>query len=123
MRQFLSRLMAFLSRTFGALVLSLAASFFTHLEGGPARADENPLPLLPGLEEAVEFWKVVFTRYGASEVIFHDTLQPMKIYQVMEVRENNASRRWLDGQRERIRREHGLAAGGKRGRGGRGGGK
>src|SRR3989338_1001731 len=120
MRQFLSRLMAFLSRTFGALVLSLAASFFTPLEGGPARADENPLPLLPGLEEAVEFWKVVFTRYGASELIFHVPLQPMKIYQVVEAGENNASRRWLEQQREKIRRGGGAAGGGKRGGGGGG---
>src|SRR3989338_9232141 len=113
MRQFLSRLMAFLSRTFGALVLS-------PLEGGPARADKNPLPLLPGLEEAVEFWKVVFTRYGASELIFHDPLQPMKIYQVVEAGENNASRRWLEKERERIRRGGGAAGGGKRGGGGGG---
>lgn len=112
--------MTFLSRTFGALALSLAASFFTPLEGGPARADENPLPLLPGLEEAVEFWKVVFTRYGASEVIFHDTLQPMKIYQVTEVGENNAPRRWLEKERERIGREQGLPANEKRVRSQRG---
>lgn len=112
--------MNFLSRTFGALILSLAASLFTHLESAPARADENPLPLLPGLEEAVEFWKVVFTRYGASEIIFHDILQPMKIYQVMEVGENNASRRWLEKERERIGREQGLPANEKRVRGQRG---
>ena len=112
--------MAFLSRTFGALVLSLAASFFTPLEGGHARADENPLPLLPGLEEAVEFWKVVFTRYGASELIFHDPLQPMKIYQVVEPGENNASRRWLEKERERIGREQGLPANEKRVRSQRG---
>ncbi len=112
--------MVFLLRTSGALVIFLAAALSTPFEGGPARADENPLPLPPGLEEAVEFWKVVFTRYGASELIFHDTLQPMKIYQVMEVGENNASRRWIEKERERIRQEQGLPADEKRVRGQRG---
>ena len=49
--------------------------FFCLLAGlSPVSAaeQENPFPLLPGLENAVEFWKLVFTRYGANEVIFHD---------------------------------------------------
>jgi len=37
-----------------------------------APAQEDPFPVLPGLENAVEFWRLVFTRYGTGEVIFHD---------------------------------------------------
>jgi membrane-bound lytic murein transglycosylase D len=89
--------------------------------GSPqAGAQENPLPLLPGLEEAVEFWKVVFARYGASELIFHDPLRPMKIYKVVEVAENGVTRRWIKEEGEKILREHGLAVDDKRVRAQRG---
>lgn len=73
-----------------------------------ARASETPLPLLPGLEEAVEFWKIVFTRHGASELIFHDRLEPTKIYKVLEVGENNPARRVIEEERGKILREYNL---------------
>src|ERR1044072_1511042 len=46
---------------------------------------ENPLPVLPGLENAVEFWKQVFTRYGANDVIFHARQAPCTGYKVVSI--------------------------------------
>ncbi|MBI2350608.1 MAG: hypothetical protein HYV00_03855, partial [Deltaproteobacteria bacterium] len=77
--------MIFLSRLLTLLLLSLLVSSPIQLRIREASANEEPLPLLPGLEEAVEFWKIVFTRHGASELIFHDRLGPMKIFKVLEV--------------------------------------
>jgi membrane-bound lytic murein transglycosylase D len=96
------------------LVLLLIVFLSTFLVSKKGYADDTPLPLLPGLEEAVEFWRLVFTRYRGSEVIFHDTLEPMKIYKVQEVGENNVSRRVIDEEIEKIMKEHGLGADEKR---------
>lgn len=86
------------------LLISLPAPLNTRA----ASADESQLPLLPGLEEAVAFWKMVFTRYGGSELIFHDTLEPTKIYKVMEVGESSLARRLIDEERKNVSRENGL---------------
>lgn len=84
-----------------------------HAAGG-REAGEPPFPLLPGLEELVEFWKLVFTRYGASELIFHDPLEAQKIYKVVEVGENREARRLMEEERKKILREHGFGEGEKR---------
>lgn len=73
-----------------------------------ARADESLFPVFPDLEKAVEFWRVVFTRYSTSELVFHDPLEPMKIYKVVEVGEDRKSRRFIDEERKKILTEHGL---------------
>ena len=44
-----------------ALIFFLATTTFQR-----ALAAEAVFPLLPGLEGAVEFWKQIFTRYGAT---------------------------------------------------------
>src|SRR5258706_679527 len=67
-----------------------------------AQAQDNPVPLLPGLENAVEFWKQVFTRYGASDVIFHDRQEPLKIYKVVYIEEGPAARKAIKEEIERI---------------------
>jgi hypothetical protein len=33
---------------------------------------ESVFPVLPGLEDAVKFWKQIFTRFGSNEVVFFD---------------------------------------------------
>ncbi len=75
---------------------------------GPAQAQENPLPMLPGLENAVEFWKQVFTRYGSSDVIFHDRQEPLKIYEVLTIDEKAAARKTIKTEIERIAVEQGV---------------
>ncbi|MBI4487473.1 MAG: transglycosylase SLT domain-containing protein [Deltaproteobacteria bacterium] len=77
-------------------------------QAGARQAGGTPFPLFPGLEESVEFWKLVFTRYSISEVIFHDPLEATKIYKVLEVGESRAARRLIEAEREKIMREHGL---------------
>ncbi len=99
--------MIFCRLPLAALFLALFIGLPT-LGGGVVSAEEEPLPLLPGLEDSVEFWKLVFTRYGAGEVIFHDPLEPMKIYKVVEAGESNAGRRLIEEERTKILQEYGF---------------
>ena len=75
---------------------------------GPVLADDDPFPILPGLESAVEFWKLVFTRYGVSEVIFHDPQEPLKIYKVVNIDDDGDARRLIKEEIERILQAEGL---------------
>lgn len=106
--------MIFLSRFLGLLFLVAFFSLSSHFTGGQARANENPLPLLPGLEQAVEFWKIIFTRYSGSELIFHDALEPMTIYKVLKVGENSPASRLIEEERGKILLENGLGGDEKR---------
>jgi len=73
-----------------------------------ALAGEDPFPLLPGLESSVEFWKLVFTKYGRSELIFYDSINPKKIYKVVEVGKRRGVRRLIRAERRKIKRRYGL---------------
>ncbi len=73
-----------------------------------ALAGEDPFPLLPGLESSVEFWKLVFTKYGRSELIFYDSINPTKIYKVVEVGKRRGVRRLIRAERRKIKRRYGL---------------
>ncbi|MEK7783077.1 MAG: transglycosylase SLT domain-containing protein, partial [Candidatus Binatota bacterium] len=106
--------MIFLLRPIVPLFIFLVFALSGPFGNRQARASETPLPLLPGLEEAVEFWKIVFTRHGASELIFHDRLEPMKIFKVLEVGENNPARRVIEEERGKILREYSLGGDEKR---------
>jgi membrane-bound lytic murein transglycosylase D len=75
------------------------------------RAAEGPFPLLAGLETAVEFWKEIFTRYGASDVVLFDPLDPATIYSVVRVPEGEEGRRLVEKERARIIAEHELNEG------------
>ena len=62
-----------------------------------------------GLEFRVAFWRDVFTRYGANQVVLHDTGDLRLIYEVIEFREGAgrsraASRRHRRTVRARIHR-------------------
>jgi membrane-bound lytic murein transglycosylase D len=69
---------------------------------------DNPFPLVPGLEKAVEFWKRVFTEFSTSQLVFFDPLDMSKIYEVLEVGEEQRSRDYIDDQRARIAAAHGV---------------
>ncbi len=75
---------------FSALAISVCLG-----RPGALSAQEDPFPVLPGLENAVEFWRLVFTRYGTGEVIFHDRQDPLKIYKVVNIDENSNARRLI----------------------------
>jgi len=71
-------------------------------------ASESPFPLLAGLEDAVEFWKQVFTRYGADEVILFDPMDPAKIYSVLQAPDSAEGRAAVERERGRIVAENDL---------------
>ena len=99
---------------------ALVLSFSLCGKASSVLAQEVPFPLLPGLESAVEFWKLVFTRYGGSEVIFHDPQEPLKIYKVMNVAEDGGGRRLIKEEINRISQAEGFKAGEQRVRAQRG---
>lgn len=93
--------MVSVARLVGSFLLTVLV-FLLHLLGvRGASAQENPFPVLPGLEASVEFWKLVFTQYSTSEVIFFDAQDPLKIYKVVELGEN-ASRRRIRHERKNV---------------------
>ena len=68
-----------------AAPLHRVALFASRVSCGRARPQRNPrpFPILSGLEEAVGFWKQVFTRYGADQIVLFDPMDPGKIYSVV----------------------------------------
>ncbi|MBP1689147.1 MAG: LysM peptidoglycan-binding protein [Deltaproteobacteria bacterium] len=51
----------------------------------PAAIDrDSPVPVLPGLEPQVEFWKQVFATYTTRQVVIHDALHLDRIYEVLD---------------------------------------
>jgi len=78
-----------------------------------ARAQADPsnetlFPILPGLENAVEFWKRIFTEYSTSQLVFLDPLDMSKIYEVQDVGENGRTNQQLNRERARIAAAHGV---------------
>jgi membrane-bound lytic murein transglycosylase D len=86
-----------------ALIFVLVTTTFQR-----ALAAEAVFPILPGLERAVEFWKQIFTRYGASEVVFFDPSDHSKIYNVLRVPEGEEGRVLIERERARIVADHDL---------------
>jgi membrane-bound lytic murein transglycosylase D len=93
--------------------LSLVCLWCLLLTPTASRAETNSpaleaFPLVPGLEKAVEFWKRVFTEYSLSQLIFFDSLDMGKIYEVLEVGEGNRSQTFIDAERARIAAANGI---------------
>lgn len=100
MKQFSRWLAVFL------LGLLIGSPVQLHAQGKPA--GENPLPLLPGLENAVEFWKRVFTEYSSAQLIFFDPLDMSRIYEVQNVGEDSRSKEYISGEIARIAAAQGV---------------
>jgi membrane-bound lytic murein transglycosylase D len=73
-----------------------------------APVSENLLPVLPGLESAVEFWKRIFAQYNLSQMVYFDPLDMSKIYEVVDVGVENRPKTYVDGERARIAAAHGV---------------
>jgi membrane-bound lytic murein transglycosylase D len=71
-------------------------------------SQETPFPVLPGLETAVGFWKQIFIRFSTSEVVFHDPLDPVTIYSIVNIPENERARESIERERVRIMAEYDL---------------
>jgi peptidoglycan lytic transglycosylase D len=69
---------------------------------------ENPFPLLPGLEKPVEFWQKIFTEYSISQLVFFDPLDMSKIYEVVDVGEQDRSQTYIDAEKARIAAANGV---------------
>ena len=67
---------------------------------------EDPFPLLPGLENSVDFWKKVFTEYSSSQLVYFDPFDMSRIYEVVEVRENSRTPEYINSERKRIAGAH-----------------
>jgi membrane-bound lytic murein transglycosylase D len=100
-------MMAAALKTILLLFIALLAPSTSSLRGESVRAGEEAFGILPGLEGAVEFWKLIFTRYGIADVVFHDPTQPSRIYKVIQVEESPKARKLLEEERDKIMREHG----------------
>ena len=73
-----------------------------------AFAKDSPFPLPPGLEESVEFWKEVFTKYSTTELIFYDSTSPTRIYKIVEVGKRRRVRRLIRAELRKIKRTYSL---------------
>jgi hypothetical protein len=93
---------------FLSMILSWLAFLPIHAraQADSTEAANNPFPLLAGLEQAVGFWTKIFTEYGTSQLVFFDPLDMSKIYEVLEVGEENRSNEYVDGERARIAAVH-----------------
>lgn len=80
-----------------SLIVVLLAAIF-----GRAVAAESMFAVLPGLEGAVAFWKQIFTRYGAGEIVFFDPFDHGKIYSVLRVPDTDEGRALVERERARI---------------------
>ena len=97
-----------LSRWLLTLLISHLAFQPAQVMAQRALAAANPFPTPAGLEPAVEFWKKVFTEYSLSQLVFFDPLDMSKIYEVLEVGEDNRSNQYIDGERSRIAATNGV---------------
>src|SRR5438094_8355687 len=93
--------MVFLLRHHRALQLFVFISFSIVVFRQSSVAQEGPFPVLTGLEDAVQFWKHVFTRLSASEVVFFDPLDPGNRSSVSRLPDSDAPRAFIDKQHAR----------------------
>jgi membrane-bound lytic murein transglycosylase D len=71
----------------------------------PVAAQQTAFLIPAGLEETVEFWKHVFTRYGADQIVLFDPMDPGKIYSVVSAADGSA----IDRERAKIVADYNLA--------------
>ncbi len=69
---------------------------------------EDPFPLVPGLESAVEFWKKIFAEYSSSQLVYFDPLDMSRIYEVVDVGEDSRPDGYINGERARIAAGNGV---------------
>jgi membrane-bound lytic murein transglycosylase D len=93
-------------RWFLSIVFSWIAFLPLHARAQSIPADDTPFPVLAGLEPAIEFWKKIFTEYSISQLVFFDPAEMSKIYEVLDVGEENRSNEYVNGERERIAAAH-----------------
>jgi membrane-bound lytic murein transglycosylase D len=71
-------------------------------------ASPSPFPVPVGLEPAIEFWKKVFTEYSSTQLVYFDPEEMSRIYEVVDVGEDNRTNEYINGERARIAAAHGV---------------
>jgi membrane-bound lytic murein transglycosylase D len=90
------------------VVLYMLAALPASLPAQQVSSTSSPFVVPAGLEPAVEFWKRVFSEFGRSQLIFFDPLDMSKIYEVVEVGEDNRTNAYIDDERARIAAANGV---------------
>jgi len=67
----------------GAFLQAALAQLYT-TPAPVAPQQGTPLPILPGLEPQVEFWKGIFAAYSTHQVVIHDALYLDRVYEVLD---------------------------------------
>ena len=91
-----------------SLILCVLALSPISIRAQTKDADENPFPVLPGLENTVEFWKRIFAEHSLSQLVFFDSSDMSKIYEVTDVGEGARTQAYIDGERARIAAANGV---------------
>jgi membrane-bound lytic murein transglycosylase D len=87
---------------FALLILALA-------QPAGVLSQARPFPVPAGIENAVEFWKQIFTRYSFGEVVLFDPMDPGTIYSVVRAPEDEQGRKLVEKEKTRIVAEYDLA--------------
>jgi membrane-bound lytic murein transglycosylase D len=82
---------------------------FALAPAGIAHAQRSAFPVSAGLEDAVRFWKLIFTRYSSSHVVLFDPLDPGKIYTVMRAPDGEQGQALVEKERTRVVTDYVLA--------------
>ena len=85
--------------------IALASLLFLFWIGTASAKDPFPVP--KGLEDAVEFWVGIFTKYSRSQAVIHDAEHLSLVYDVVDLSEGSGRRgekiRWRNAKRARTR--------------------
>jgi hypothetical protein len=82
---------------------------FAPVFGVRAYDQQTSFPMPAGLEDAVRFWKLIFTRYSTAQVVLFDPLAPGKIYTVLRAADGEQGQAVIDKERARIAADYDLA--------------
>src|SRR5258705_3901695 len=99
-------------RDFAKRFLSILLGFLVSLpstssaQSSPPQS--SPFVLPAGLEPAVEFWKKVFSEVSLSQLIYFDPSDMSKIYEIVDVGEENRSNDYINSERARIAAANGI---------------
>lgn len=90
------------------LLLCWSLSMPVHANAETVPPSESHFPLLPGLEQAVEFWQRVFTEFGRSQIIYFDPDDTSRIYEIVDAGPESRPRTYIESERARVAAAHGV---------------
>ena len=99
---------ALISLCFSLLLFSSPGLAGANTLSTSTNLSSSPFPVPAGLESAVEFWKKVFSEFGAAQLVYFDPLDMGKIYEVTDVGEESRTNEYINGERSRIAAAHGV---------------